>query len=155
MFRNSTGAATFVITGLTTIFATTLLALLSLNWMTVFVFLVNGEGLSAKSEKVIRIALFSFIALLTLFGVAFGTANGVYFLQRLKYDGSDSFDIGWFTERLIITYHGFFIVSVLFYIVLWLFSVFLLGSSIVGLVLLKKRGVSRGFLDFVFFFSFV
>jgi hypothetical protein len=122
--------------------------------MTVFVFLVNGKGLSARSEKIIRVALFSLIALLTLFGVAFGTANGVYFLQRLKYDGSDWIDIQWFNDRLVITSRGFFIVSVLFYIVLWLFSVFLLGSSLVGLVMLKKRGVSRGFFFFAFFFCF-
>jgi hypothetical protein len=135
----------FVFSGCSVVVVTILLSSLSNNWLGAFVFLINGAGFSGKTEKIISIGIAAVIVGLSLLGLGFGVAFAVNLAAQADFtavtrDKWRQFEL---VDFVRITGKGFEAVSTAFFSLCVCLAIFLVVSSAVGFVLLKRRGVSR------------
>jgi hypothetical protein len=132
-----------VVTGLNYILAVCMLLILSFNWLTAFVFLMNGRGLSQFAERILMIVAFCVLVVLGCLGIGFGVAYSVYLTRALTLNALDFKGVLKITTQARFSSFGLRIVRLILSLSSVLLAMFLVISSAMGLVLLKRRGVSK------------
>lgn len=128
--------------------ALVLLSALSYDWVIVLAFLVNGNGFSERTERVIAIVASVIIVILVCLGLGFGISYGIHLSELLNVPSialEDIFESGaaFQTPNLLKASRGYAGIGLICIVMIVLLSFFLVGSSAAGIVTLKRRDDPR------------